>query len=42
LDEDLLENSATDADVGSEGALLVHILTIDSALGGLEAYRKSG
>jgi hypothetical protein len=34
----LLEDSAADADVGGEGALLVNVGSLNSALGSLEAY----
>jgi hypothetical protein len=36
----LLENSAADADVGGEGALLVDVSSLNGGLGGLEACNK--
>ena len=33
----LLEDSASDGDVGGEGALLVNVLALDRLSGGLEA-----
>jgi hypothetical protein len=39
--EDLLEDSATDADIGGEGALLVDVAALNSGLGSLEAYARN-
>lgn len=36
-----LENSATDADVAGEGALLVNIVSFDGFLGSLEAHTNA-
>jgi len=37
----LLEDSASDGDVGGEGALLVDVASLDSLSGGLEAYNRT-